>query len=650
VKETFAPPATEPEAAGFIEESSRRAWGAALAACLVALAAVGGFFLLRYVRKGYRFPVGWDAPFYVWRINAVTFDGLARIGAIRAATPLVFASLMRATGQNSLTMVAIVPAVLCALVGLSGAAMARVASGMRAMWVPVVALLTWTAFGDIGIVNGHLDNLLNAAFIVGGFAAACAFAGSRRGVVAVAVLFMAAALAEWPFYAFAMGVFLVGLALFCVPVLLRREGLREPLPLVGPLLGATAVSVVFTGLTFLAVPTLGGIGVRVNRPGSRAILRRRFIDRLHQTIRYWAFPLAGMGAFLLARPPRAGGRRPARTLFLCLMAAWMLTTIVAGAAQLAGVPVAGGRLLSFLFAVPILTGVFVSLVATGAARRYGTAGVAAGVGIAIAAVALFGVAAYRRINFRPWMEPDAVHQVASTGVYLHRFAPDRDVVFILRTAGRRDNVTMGRWWHVVRAILPADQVPRAHRFIGSPAEYLNARRLDAAPHPADNRAVPSRDTEASVIQAYNPSGFDEAVSNFPGRMVAPGVVALDGPVPEQVLLNQPSPQAATTPRDLVVVSALVVLVLFLAGWGWAGALLPADPVVRTALAPVIGTAVLALVALAWSVIGLHFGRVTGLGPLAVTAVAGWMAVWARGRVFRGRAFPGRPEVSDLSES
>jgi hypothetical protein len=146
----------------------------ALAAVLASFAVLGAFFLVRYARNGYRFPIGWDSPYYVWRVNAVTLDGLSRIGAIRAGAPLLLAVLMRATGQNALTMVAIVPAVLTGLVGVSAAAMVRAAGGMRAVWLPVVAFLTWAAFGNIGMIGGHLDNLLNASLVMGAFAAAVA--------------------------------------------------------------------------------------------------------------------------------------------------------------------------------------------------------------------------------------------------------------------------------------------------------------------------------------------------------------------------------------------------------------------------------------------------------------------------------------------
>src|SRR5207249_907158 len=80
------------------------------------------------------------------------------------------------------------------------AAMARAALAIPAVWIPVIGVVSWVAFGHIGMIGGHLDNVLNAAFVTSGFAAALAFAAVGKGAVAAALLFMASALAEWPFF------------------------------------------------------------------------------------------------------------------------------------------------------------------------------------------------------------------------------------------------------------------------------------------------------------------------------------------------------------------------------------------------------------------------------------------------------------------
>jgi hypothetical protein len=444
---------------------------------------------------------------------------------------------------------------------------------------------------------------------------------------------MAAALAEWPFYAFALAVFLAGLALFGLWAFFRggTEGLREAVPVVGPLVAAASVSGLFTGLTFLSIREAGGVGLRVTG-AMKDVLKSRFLARLHQTVRYIAFPLAAMGGFLLARLPVPATRRPARNLFLSLMVAWVAMTVLAGAAQLAGIPVAGGRLLSYLFAIPILTGVMVWLLARSAFERMGRVGVAIGVAVVVLAVGVFGAVAYKGgRGLKPWMEPDAVQQIATTGVYIDRFAPGRDVVFVIATPKRRDNDTLGRWWYVIRAILPPHQVPRAHRFIGSPRDYEAAIRSGSSALPTDIRAVRGRPPLAVVIQRYNPSGFEEVASASPGQLVAEGVLTLDGPIPSQPVSAVRAPEARTSAFGLIWVGAVIVLILFVVGTGWAVALLPADPVVVMGLAPVLGAAVLAMVALLWDLVRFRFGPAGALGPLFVSVVGGLVAAGLRAR-------------------
>ena len=69
----------------------------------------------------------------------------------------------------------------------------------------------------------------------------------------------------------------------------------------------------------------------------------------------------------------------------------------------------------------------------------------------------------------------------------------------------------------------------------------------------------------------------------------------------------------------------MILILFLAGSGWAISLLPEDPATRVALAPALGIAAIVLAALAWDRVGLPLTGGDAVGPLAVAAVAGWAA-------------------------
>src|SRR6266511_1005216 len=90
----------------------------AIGAVLATFIALAVLILGRYRLRHYSYPIGWDAPYYVWRAAAVTVDGLQRIGTIRAASPLFVGLMMQLTGQNGFTMVPVAMAVLVGIVAL----------------------------------------------------------------------------------------------------------------------------------------------------------------------------------------------------------------------------------------------------------------------------------------------------------------------------------------------------------------------------------------------------------------------------------------------------------------------------------------------------------------------------------------------------
>jgi hypothetical protein len=557
----------------------------------------------------------------VWRANAVGLDGLARLGTVRSGSPLLLAVLMQATHRNALTLVAVVPAVLAGVVGLGAAVMVRASLEIEARWVPVIGILAWAAFVDIGIMQGHLDNALNVALVMCGLAAAVALVRGGTGAVAAGLLLAAAGVAEWPFYVFGAAILVGALVLFAI-VAARGDGgfdaVRAPLWRLGI---AVLASGVITGLTFLGIPSVGGVGAGIADPATRALLRQRFIERLHDTVRYWAFPLALAGGVIAYKEPVSRPARAARALFLCVMVSWTVMTIVAGLAQWAGAPVAGGRLTSYFFVAPILTGVLVWWLARWAADRIGPRAGATVAGLTAAAIAIIAVAGFgfaswdRTRSWDPWMEPEAVAQTAAAGRYLQAAAPDRKVVFTFTDAATISDDTVGRWWNVVQASLPAGEVPLA--------SYTQSSRASTASG--------STSTVVVVIERYDPDRYQQAVSLDAARQVAPGVVVLNAPGAISTAPPGTTPAANTSAGGILLTGVLVVAVLFVCGLGWALALLPRDPVTVVGLAPGLGMAAIILVALAWDVVGLPLHGLDPLWPLVIAAVGGWAAWWVRGR-------------------
>ena len=590
------------------------------------MAALGAFFLAPYVPGHIHYPVGWDSPFYVWRARAVSVDGLGRIGTIRAGSPLLLAVLMKVTGQSALTMVAILPAVLAGAVGLGAAAMVRSALGARAAWVPVVALLSWFAFGRIGMMDGHLDNVLNVSVMIPGLAAATAMFARGRGAIAAAMLFMAGALAEWTFYVFAMGVFVLALLMMAwPPVRARLTGRRGPLGPVKPLLWSAGLSAAFTGLTFLSVPQMGGIGAGLGRPTLRLLLRERFLARIRDTVRYWSFPLAIAGWIAAARAAIPERLEPARRFFLVLMVSWTVVTILAGLAQLAGAPVAGGRIMYYFFVAPILTSVLVWWLAGRLYPRGAFGPVLAGAVVAVTLV-VFGTVSFRNASNRTsWFEPSGVRQATAAGAYVSRYAPDRQVVYLMRSTQGKS--TIGRWWYVVRATLPPEQVPKAHRAIGLPVAYLSAKGASRVQDTGATSTISGKPV-VIVMRASNVGGFAQASATYPGHEVAPGVIALGGRVPPAAIAQPPVTLAETKWYAILLIGGLVVAALVIAGGGWSVALLPDDAVVRVAVSPALGVAAVTLCALAWDRVGLPLHGAEVVGPAILAAAAGWALGWA----------------------
>jgi hypothetical protein len=580
------------------------------------------------VRRGFQYPIAWDAPTYVFRVNAIGIDGLSRLGTVRSASPLLLATLMQVTRQNAMTLVAVMPAVFAGVAGLGAAVMTRASLEIEAPWVPVIGVLTWAAFFDVGIIQQHLDNALNVALVLSGLGAAVVTIRWHRGATAVGILLAAAGVAEWTFYAFGACVLAGGLALFVVTTRTGKAPADRP-----PILGLGAAiggSAVLTALTFLSIPVVGGVGADIAQPAVRAMLRQRFIQRLHHTSLLRAVPLTVAGVVVAARARVSQRAVPARRLFLCLMASWTALTIVAGFAQWLGAPTAGRRLTSYFFVVPILTGVFVwwlgGRVETLLRPRAGAAVATVGaLVVGLVFVVGFADGAWRRWirPEQPMMSPQAVAQTAAAGRYLRAAAPGQASLFTLAPGISSDTAHL--WWSVVQASLPPKEVPLARRAVTTPSETVG--RHGGAP--------------VVVLERYNRTTFAQAQSLPGARLVAPGVIVLNAPTGPLSAPPGPTPRANTTLKGIVLTGAVSVALLFVVGLGWALALLPHDPVSVVGLAPGLGAAAIILVALVWGVLRLPLHGLDPLWPMVMSTGLGWSVA----RSTRRRAARDAPSVA-----
>jgi hypothetical protein len=613
-----------------------RAWAPALGAAGFGLALVTAMYAFPYATGDIRYPLGWDSAVYTGWINIVYHEGVDAFGTIRVGTPLLFSALVSATGQNMYTLVALVPPVLAGVAGLGAAGLVRAALGIRPVWVPVIGVLTWAAFGENGIMNIHLDNLINVALVLAAFAAAVTVVGAGQGILAASILFAGAGLVHWPFYLVAMVIYLLALAPFVASAVLGSPRGFSGAP-VWPLLGAAGVSGAFVGITFFSQPESGWVGVRLKATQ----LAERFFLRLRDPERYYAVPLAA-GGFLVAlrsTGAEAPPTRLARRLFLALMGSWVLVTIIGGIAQVAGYPTAGARLLHFFFAIPVMAAVLVWWLARWlAARLRGALGVTAAVlVVAVVVGVLGGVTVANRSNDRSWIDAGAVKQITAAVPYIERLPREEVVVFVMARNFR------GRpSWAVVKSTIPGSDVLRSAPYFGSPEEYLagvpsgRLGHLLAGPPELAPEGGPE-DHVAIVIERFNHAGFTGAAGEHPERVIAPGVYLLNGPLPTAPLPERAAPAISGGLRRVVLVTLLVSALLFMVGGGWSIVLLPTDPVLRATLAPALGVGVLVLVTFAWGLVGLPVGGPPVLFPLVISALGGWLLAVLRLRRGAGQS-------------
>src|SRR5439155_3950064 len=418
---------------------------------------------------------------------------------VRAGSPLLVGVLMRVSGQNGFTVVAVAMAVGAAIVALGAGAMSRAALGVSAGWMVVIGVFSWVAFGHIGMIpGGHLDNVLNAAFVISAFAAAVSFAGDRKGAVAMAVLFSAGAVAEWPFSVLAAAIFFLGLVLFAWPALRKSgEARSDVFSVVRPLALALVASAIFAGLTVLARP--GGRLLHHFGQQGRMVIKERFIQRLRDPSRWYAVPPALVGGVLAARVPVKARREPGRRLFVGLLVAWVVVTVLTSAAQVLDLPVAGGRLLNYLFAIPLLAGVFFWALTRALSWRWGQTGMLLGALIAVGTAVGFGSVAWQwQIDRPPSIGPAAGRQAAAAGQYASATHPEGEVIFVQEA--RRHT------WEELQASLPPDVVPRVKQFSGAPS--------DVESHTFESRSGPSGGEQlAFVLRAYNRAGYRDALGS-----------------------------------------------------------------------------------------------------------------------------------------
>lgn len=611
---------------------------AALLLLLVSVIVVGAAFVSLYDDPEATAYTGSDTPWYVWRARLVAGHGLDalpgaepdpfRAQAHRAAHPLV-ASVLDSAGVDPERLAYALPAVIGVMAGLAAGALA-VRALREPMWAfPVYGVVVGASLNMTIIAVGRTDTLLMAGLTVAAAATALVAAEGRGGAAAPVLLLAAAAAVHWPF-ALLFSAVLLGLALVLLPgsVAAWRHGASPgstPSARLGLVLGGGAAGAAAALALAPAAPAPPRGGVRLVR------LLEEYGPR------FGGLALVpALGAVALAFPADAGRRRG-----LLLAVLWAGTAVVAVAALLAGFVVPAHRILPFALGIPILAAAAV----TGLGRllsRIPPRVVGRAVAVAAVSAALVGSLAVARSGWELWPQGrgQELAEARAAGRYLSAVGGDRPVVFVVDLPGRLRGA-----FHTIRSVLPEDALLRSYAYVGTVENLLAGRptlrtdgdnvdvyNANSLNHWQGVRRVLQDDPMVLSLAAFHRGRPDRDPEGTP---VAPGVLVVRGPVPDDLPPLSSEPQPVPPSAEIGRSAATALLLLFGVGLGWAFGLVPGGWLPRLGVAPALGMAVLILSGLLGSRLGLA-GPGSWLWVAAAAAALGWAPVAAAAMRRRGR--------------
>ena len=595
---------------------------APVAAVLTALAIGFVAVLLLLPYGGEETPgLSYDTPYYVWRTRAVTATGVDVLttiptGAVpeRPGVPVLGSLLGAVTGTDALTFAVTVRAIASVAIGLAAGAMALGALREPRWAFPAFVVGLGASAAVVGTAVGSLDQLLVDVLLVAAAAVAALVAAGRRGAIAVGVLFAAAAATHWVF----AGLFLllllgVALALFPGSLRGRRAGTAWGDTPSGRLL---RVALVAAGAAVITLVLLPALPHRVPpATGDRGNLLRLGAYELPLVL-----PLAVLGFALTFR--RSDGSRRAA---LVLLGLWAATVPIAMAVSaVLPTPMKLFRVAPFALGIPALATLALVTITRVAADRLGRAGALLGAlllagGLLWASgssVSSFDEGAAASITKR-------VTQARIAGRYLEGISrAGRPVIFLTQGNPRLLD-------RIARSVVPPDLITDTWVFVGRPHDLAAAGPVDDPSRPRltavaqkwwaaawpDPQRVLRRDP--IVIQIGPPGQIEtEGVMEL-----GQGVAVIDGPEPSPTF--EPPPPFGSGWVDLLTVTGLGLVVLTVAGGGWALTLLDGSRPAAFGLAPAFGVATLVLSGTAASRVGVPLGGWGGIGVVLATATAGW---------------------------
>ncbi len=586
-----------------------------------------------------RFPLGPDAPVYLWWTRLAENDGLSAV-----PRPGIPALALVVQGTLHVSLAADLAALECVLgagVGLAAVALVRTSRASRsaaedgsgtsrAVWLLAGALAGTFA---VHLATGYLASLAFSGLFIAGAAAVAA--ADRRATAAAAFLLGAAGLSHPLFFPLGLVI------LTAAAALAWREDRAEVRRVAAAAAGGGAI-LVAGALALLVGP--GPLWVITSRDGFlrearlTGVLRStywyRFVHRWTRYVQWASIPLAAYGWL----DTRGFVRR--------FLTAWGLVTVGGVAVGLATPLFPADRIITFGFVVPILAAFgLVRLWRRLAARRAVAVTVTAGLALGMVAGALIAWA-----RQEPFLSATEVDAATVAGRYAAATPPGTPLLFTVNDRDATASFLAARAANVIRAAVPPDRIRDVH--------------IVVPPVPAGRVAAPERIELARVSMADAASATEASASGDLTFLLVP-FDHVDRPSPDMTgagsgvfVRARPggavptASSAAIDPlrpswRSGIALATIAALALLSAvGYGWASAF-ASDRIVRLALAPLCGAAALMLVAIALERIGMPL---TGsIGPTAVSLLAGgggYLTLFLLERSSRSNApqeLPGQPD-------
>jgi hypothetical protein len=578
--------------------------------------ALFAWFLWPFVAFDARFPLGPDAPVYLWWARLAGEDGLSVVAA-RPGIPALTLALQGALGRSVVEATSALEIALGVSIGLAATALIRT----RGRVAFLAGLLAGTF--AVHLAAGYLANLAMAAAFL---AAAVALAdGTRRAAYLAAGILAAGGLAHPLFFMLAAVILLLAVAMTW----------RDDRAQAGRVAGATAGAGVLVGAGLLSV-LIGPSSLDVDtsrdaflrRAGLGGELRAAYLDRfIHRWARYvqWAsVPLAVAGlsdrADFVAKFLRAWGAVLVVGVIVALPTGWL----------------PADRFVTFGFVVPILAALgLVRAVRWFDQRRRGAFGIV----VAMALVgAMLGGAFVAWNRQRPFISEAEVATATTANRLISSVEPGVPLVFLVDEQDGALSFLATRAGNVIRAAVSPDRIRDV--VIWAP---LGDRNGDV------ERQALADLTGRDVDTAVDRSGQEAELF-----VLTPFYDVDELGVPREATVIDPrrspliegdavQPLEPASPAATAASAALTLAFLWIVGYGWARTVFT-NTLSAAATAVAIGATGVTLSAIALERLGVPLDAPAGAWTVSVLAGGSGYLMW---RVLERRAIANSsPQVDE----